>query len=225
MNTRCLVLFFLIAVTMLLSCTNNDNVFPVVTYTDLTVVNASPATLNFFLDGTRQNNASSLYPTSSETHLSLPSGQQNYQFKQAGSSTVLFSVPLNLAATKPPYAYSLYVTSESSSGAFSHFDTLYTDTLPNMTTIRFVHAASDAGNLDVYVGDTVNFKNRVFKTTSTFLATGSGQKEVKIFQTGALVPKVDTVITFEPGQIYTLFSKGLVNGKGSSVFGVGVVVN
>jgi hypothetical protein len=222
MNTRYWVLFFLIALTVLLSCKNNDDVFPAITYTDLTVVNASPSTLNFFLNGTRQNNESSLYPTGYEAHLPLPSGQQNYQFKLAGSSTILFSAPLNLTANR---LYSLYVTSESASGAFIHQDTLYRDTLPNMTTIRFVHAAPDIGNLDVYVGDTVNFKNRVFTTTSVFWAIGSGQKEVKIFQTGSSVPKVDTVITFEPNQIYTLFSKGLVNGKGGSVFGVGVVVN
>jgi hypothetical protein len=222
MNIKCLFLL-LITLIGLSSCKNNDNVFKTVTYTDLTIVNASPDTLNFYLNGTRQNNSSSLYPIGNVTHdQSIPSGPQNYQFKKAGNSAVLFSVPLNLTANT---FYSLYLTGESADRAFYHADTLYRDTLPNMATIRFVHAASDAGNLDVYVGDTVNFKNRSFKTTSVFLPIASGPQEVKVFQTGATIPKVDTLITLQANTIYTLFSKGLVNGKGSSAFGVGVVLN
>src|ERR1700730_19135848 len=105
MNIKCSFLLLIIVMIGLSSCKNNDNVFKTVTYTDLTVVNASADTLNFYLNGTRQNNSSSLYPTGNAAHLSLPSGLQNYQFKKAGSSAVLFSVPLNLAATT---YYSLY---------------------------------------------------------------------------------------------------------------------
>ncbi|MDB4903031.1 MAG: hypothetical protein JWQ63_2312 [Mucilaginibacter sp.] len=223
MNIKCLFLLLIITLIGLSSCKNNDNVFKTVTYTDLTVVNASADTLNFYLNGTRQNNSSSLYPTGYVAHdQSIPSGLQNYQFKKAGNSAVLFSVPLNLTAKT---YYSLYLTGESADRAFYHADTLYRDSLPNMATVRFVHAASDAGNLDVYVGNAVNFKNRSFKTTSVFLPIGSGPQEVKIFQTGAIIPKVDTVITIQQNLIYTLFSKGLVNGKGSSAFGVGIVLN
>jgi hypothetical protein len=222
MNIKCLFLLLIITLIGLSSCKNNDNVFAKVTYTDLTIVNASPDTLNFYLNGTRQNNSSNLYPAGNAAHLSLPSGSQDYQFKKAGNSAVLFSVPLNLTAN---IFYSLYLTGESAGGAFYHADTLYRDTLPNMATVRFVHAASDVGNLDVYVGDTVNFKNRSFKTTSVFLPIASGPQEVKVFQTGATIPKVDTLLTLQANTIYTLFSKGLINGKGSSAFGIGTVLN
>jgi len=222
MITRYTILLFIAAIIGLVSCKNNDNVFPTVTYTDLTVVNASPNILNFYLDGTRQNNTSSLFPTGYVAHLALPAGLQNYQFKIPGSSSVLFSDPLNFNART---FYSLYVTGESAGGAFSHADTLYIDTIQNIATVRFVHAAPDAGNLDVYVGDTVNFKARTFKTTSVFLAVGSGQKEVKIYQQGSLIPKIDTTITILPNQVYTLFAKGLLNGKGNAVFDVGIVLN
>jgi len=91
--------------------------------------------------------------------------------------------------------------------------------------VRFVNASPDAGLLNVFVGDTVNFKSRAYKTSTVFLPTGSGQKEVKIYQVGVATPKVDTVIAFRPGRIYTLFSKGLINGKGNSVFSVGMILN
>jgi len=221
MRIKYFILLFVIALAGLTSCKNNDNFFAPVTTTDITVVNASADTLNFYLNGTRQNNSSSIFPAGSVTHLIVPSGAQNYQFKKAGSSTILFSVPLTL--TKNIYN-SLYLTGETADKAFNTVDTLLTDSIP-FATVRFVHAAPDAGSLDVFVGDTVNFKSRAFKSSSVFLPVGSGQKHVRIFQTGSAIAKVDTVITMQPQRTYTLFAKGLLNGKGNSVFDVGIILN
>jgi hypothetical protein len=186
------------------------------------VVNASPDVLNFYLNGTRLNNTSSIYPAGQSFYITVPAGSEDYEFKKAGSSIILFRIPLNL---KDTVNNSLYVINGSTGSTFSTIDSLYKDTIPTDTQIRFANASSDAGLLDVFVGDTVNFKSRAFKTSSVFLKTGSGQKNVKIYQTGAAIPKVDTTITFEPGRIYTLFSKGLINGKGTAAFGVGIAIN
>jgi hypothetical protein len=223
MNIKCLVLpGFIVAIIGLASCKNNDEVFKPVVSTYLNIVNASADTLNFYLNGTRQNNGSSFYPGSQSFYLVVPAGQQNYQFKKAGNPFVLFSVPLTL---KDSVNNSLYIAGESPDKTFSTLDSLFIDTVANTTQVRFANASPDAGNLSVKVGDTVNFKARSFKTSSVFLPTGSGLKRVQIYLEGAAVPRVDTTIAFNPGRIYTLFSKGLINGKGSSVFGVGLIIN
>jgi len=221
MRIKYFILLFVIAFAGFSSCKNNDNFFVPVVTTDITVVNASANTLNFYLNGTRQNNSSSIFPAGSVTHLFVPSGAQNYQFKIAGTPDVLFSVPLTLT---PNIYNSLYITGSTADKAFNTVDTLLTDTVP-FATVRFVHAAPDAGSLNVFVGDTVNFKSRVFKSSSVFLPVGSGQKHVRIFQTGSATAKVDTIITMQPQRTYTLFAKGLLNGKGAAVFDVGIVLN
>jgi hypothetical protein len=222
MNTKYSVLFFILALVGLLSCKNNDNVFPKVSYTGITVINASADTLNFYLNGTRQNNTSSLFPAGNSGLRIVSSGLQNYQFKKAGRPDVLFSVPLNLTTNT---FNSVYVTGETAASLFKTVDTIPLDTLPLVTSVRFVHAAPGAGNLDVFVGDTVNFKMRAFKSSSVFLPTGSGKKEVKIYLSRSATLEKDTIITFQPNLAYTLFAKGLLNGKGNSVFGVGILIN
>jgi hypothetical protein len=224
MNTKCSILLLVIVAVIIgfSSCKNNDNVFPKVVTTLMNVVNASADTLNFYLNGTRQNNSSSLYTGSQSFYITVPAGSQNYQFRKPGTSNYLFSLPLNL---KDSTNNSLYIISTSPINTFTTIDSLNKDTVPNSTQLRFVNTSSDAGSVDVFVGDTVNFKSRAFKTATVFLPTGSGQKEVKIYLAGAATPKVDTVITFQPARIYTLFSKGLINGKGNSRFNVAVVIN
>jgi hypothetical protein len=218
-NKRSVLLFMGIALG-LASCKNNDNVFPKVESTFLMTVNASADSLNMYLNGTRQNNGSTIFPVGSFGYLAEPSGQQNYQFKKAGQFNYLFSLPLNL---KDSVNYSLYIYGTSASQTFTATDVLIPNsTSPDTTQIRFVNASPDAGNLSVTVGDTLSFTNQAFKSVTSFKQTGGGQKEVKIFQVGAATPKVDTLIVFEPGAIYTIFSKGLISGKGSAAFGVGV---
>jgi len=219
MNTRCLILLFIAVVTGLLSCKNNDNVFPVVVNTTINVVNASADTLNFYLNGTRQNNASNLFPLGSTLYLTVPAGAQNYQFKKAGGFDVLFSVPLTLSGVNN----SLYIAGESAADAFSTRDTLTYDS--GYTRVRFVNASPNAGSLTVSVGDTVNFQSRPFKSSSVFFTTGAGLKEVKIYLAGATTPIIDTPIAMLQNSGYTLFAKGQLNGKGNAAFDVGVVTN
>jgi len=230
MRVTCSILFFIASVITLSSCKNNDNVFTPTVSTGLTVVNASADTVNFYLNGTRQNNNSNLFPDGSVINQIVPAGQQNYQFKKLGASTVLFSVALNLVDST---YNSLYVAGETADLTFHTLDnipvpsnSLTTDT----AFLRFVDAAPDAGSLNVTIGNlttgnTISFNGISFKSSSAFVPSISGQNEIKIYQAGSNVAKVDTVISFVPNYIYTLFAKGLANGKGNSVFDVGVLLN
>ena len=231
MNINYSILFLIAALIGLASCKNNDEVFAPVTNTNLTVVNATADTLNFYLNGTRQNNGSSIYPDGSVVNLTVLGGLQNYQFKKTGAFTVLFSVPLNLKGVPTNLSdtiyNSLYVSGQSPALAFNTLDTLPANRsfVTDTSFVRFVNASLNAGSVNVFVGDTVNFKGRAFKSSTVFLPTGSGLKQVQIYLAGAAAPAIDTLITFIPNQVYTLFSKGMLNGKGNAAFDVGVVIN
>jgi hypothetical protein len=223
MNKGLYILLLFAGMLTIEACKNNDNVFPTVLPSSLNVVNASADTLNFYLNGTRQNNGSSLFPDGQSFYLAIPAGSQNIQFKKNGAFNILFSYPMKLQDSTNN---SLYVTGESASGAFNTVDFL--DTTGTQTGVnfklRFVNASPDAGALDVTV-DSGAYKAVAFKTTSSFLLYGSGTKEVKVFHTGSLTAIIDTPIIFQPGHLYTLFSKGLLKGKGPAVFDVGVATN
>ncbi len=224
MNIRFLF-FLLFAVAYLASCKNNDNVFEPVVSTSINVVNASPDTLNYYLNGTRQNNASSLFPGGATLYITEPAGSQNYQFKKKGSSNVLFSFPLTLTDS---VNNSIYVTTENSSGAFNTVDVLIPDTITTDTAImqfRFVNAAPDAGALSISIGSESYFNSAAYKSSSAFSKAPSGAQEVKIFLSGTSTPAVDTTLTFTAKYIYTIFSKGLLKGTGNSKFSIGLVAN
>jgi Domain of unknown function (DUF4397) len=223
MNTRLSVLFFCFVLLGLCSCKNNDEVFKPVLYTSLNVVNATVDTLNFYLNGTRQNNTSSLYPTGQSFYLTVPSGAQDFEFKKSGTSNVLFGVPLNL---KDSTYNSLYVYGDSAGQTFTISDTLLTYTShPDTTQVKFVNASPDAGNLDMTIGTAAGFKSVSLKSSTQYVEIPGGLTEVKVFQAGSTTPLEDISISFQPGGIYTLFSKGLLNGKGNAAFGIGVVIN
>ena len=222
MKVRYLILIFVFGAMGLSSCKNNDEVFAPVKSSFFNVVNASGDTLNIYLNGTRQNNSSSLLPGGQSFYLTVPYGLQSFQFKKSGNVDILFSTSLTL---KDSVNYSIYLSGETADKTFTTIDSLYSDTGANKAQVRFVNASQDAGNLDVFVGDTVNFKSRAFKSSSVFLHMNSGQKKVKISQTGSSVLKVDTLITFRAGGIYTLVTRGSAAGTGNKAFKVGVVIN
>jgi len=180
-------------------------------------VNASADTLNIYLNGTRQNNTSSLFPGGQSFYITVPAGTQNYSFKKAGSPNVLFSVPLNL---KDSVYNSIYVTGETAAGSFTSVDAPLADLAH--AALRFVNASPNAGALDVAVGDSLKFFPAVaFKSVTAFLPVGSGQKRIRVYLAGAATATIDTTITMVPTKGYTLFSEASVNNK-NKTFKIGV---
>jgi len=223
MNYRLIILLFVVFAVAIASCKNNDEVFKKVVSSAINVVNASPDTINFYLNGTRQNNSSSLYPGSQSFYLTVPAGADNFQFKKAGGFNVLFSAPLTL---KDSVNNTLYVSGETADKSFHTVDFLDTANIINVPNIRirFVNASPDAGNLDAAV-DSASYTAIPYQATSNFILMGAGPKEIKIFHPGSLTAKIDTTIIFQPNHIYTFFSRGLLNGSGSAAFKLGVAVN
>jgi hypothetical protein len=233
MNFKALTLLFVVVVTGLLSCKNEKDLAPVTPIlTNLTVVNATADTINYYLNGTRQNNTSDLYPGGSTGYLDVYSGLQNYQFKKTGSAVALFSVPYTLDTSK---YYSIFVAGTTANKTFKTVDALdsaqailVTDTTFQKSMIRYVNASPDAGQVTVTVGtgDTVNLTNKSFMYVSQFMPfNASHVQHVKVYLPGISTAKIDTPITFQTGAIYTLFTKGLVTGQGGSAFSISLIGN
>lgn len=209
------------------SCKNNDNVLNTPTkFGYFKVINATTTPLNIFLNGTRQNNGTTLNPGGAAFYLKVPTGQQNFEFKKNNTSTILFGYPFKLDTLN----YSLYVYGTGAKENFITTDVLYADTVATDTTaqVRFVHASPNTPNVDVYINGVIAFKNQAFTGSSTFKPFGRGLNDVKILLTGVTdtsLKKVDTTFQMDDHHIYTIYTHGKFDGQGTSKFNIGFTTN
>jgi len=223
MKIKLPVIFVLLLLTVAISCKKNDDIIADQDRrtANLVVVNASLNVLNYYRNGTRVNNTSSLYPLGSTGYIGVPVGERNYEFKKDGNPNVLFGLPLTLDSGM---VYSLYVAGETNADTFTSIDTLVADK-DGKAMVRFVNASPGAGTLDLAVGDTVRFRTRAYKTTTVFLPVGPGRKRIRVYQPGSAAAVIDETRILQANRVYTLFTSGQLNGTGSAALGTGLVVN
>jgi hypothetical protein len=229
MNIRVIGLIFGVLVMGLAACKKNNDAPVVSTSIDsLNVVNATADTINYYLNGTRLNNNSNLYPSGSSGYYQVPGGSQAFQVKKlfnpvTGNTQSLFNITLPL---EPHHYYSLFVAGETSAEAFTTLDTLRQDTITNQCYVRFVNASPGAGSYDFAVGDTLKFTSKAFKTASGFTSIGvSGFKPVALYQSGSATALIKTTYPLIAGLSYTFYTQGKPGGTGSSALGLSVTVN
>jgi hypothetical protein len=223
MNIKVSILLFAILITILTACKGDGDLPPVVITTNLNVINAGTDTVNFYQDGTRINNTSNLYPFGTLGYLLVAAGQQNYQFKKAGSSNTLVNIPLTLTASG---LYTLFLAGETADQAFLLKDSLNSLISNTDVRIRFVNASPISGTLDVSIGNTFNYKNLAFKSATPYVEVSSGANTLAIYQSGSTTPLTPSgTLTLAAGFTYTLFTKGVLNGTGNSAFGARIVTS
>jgi len=211
----------------------------------LNIINTTSDTLNYYLNGTRQNSQSSIYSNGSSGYLSVQSKQQNYQFKKNGSSAVLFSLPLTLDTIHTAFVkydtiknattgalntsitrirgYSLFVNGESPEKTFLKLDTVKVNS--DSATVRFIHSAISAPALDLSIGD-ISFTNQTYGSVSKFKNQFPGpNKVINVYVAGSNVVKATQKITLLSNTSYTLYVKGVPDGVGKAALTVGVFVN
>jgi hypothetical protein len=225
MNYRLPILFFLIALTTLVACKKNYIVANTPAHPPgLNVINATADSLDFFINGTRQNIAADITPGGATYYLSVLFGTGNYSFKKAGSVVTLFSMPETLDTAAD---YTLFVCGESADKSFIQQDFIPDDTVTNTSAVRFVNASPNAGAINIAVsqGTSVSLTNCAFKYISNFLAIKDTINEVKVYNTSTGAALLDTTFTFLNGETYTLFTQGTPGGKGNSAFSMVQLVN
>jgi hypothetical protein len=234
MNTKVLSLLFFIIITGLYACKDKDVPSPTAATAQLDILNATGDTLNFFVNGTRQNNVASITPGGATGYLPITIGAQSYSFKREGSPVVLFNMPLVLDTAA---YHSVFVGGASASSTFVTSDPLFNaeEQVSDTTCmLRFVNATPDAGTLTFTVStiDTlkvttvnINTPNCAFKYNGPYKSLQAGAKVINVLQQGGGTVKIDTTLTLQPGSVYTLFTTGSVTGKGTAAFAVSIITN
>ncbi|MDB5135429.1 MAG: hypothetical protein JWP37_2032 [Mucilaginibacter sp.] len=229
MSIRVLVILFFALIIGLSACKKNNDAPTVAVSSGLNIINASTDTVNFYLNGTRLNNNSNLYPLFSSGYIGVISGQQNFQVKKIFNPVTsivqpLFNITIPLDTGR---FYSLFIAGETAAQAFSTLDDLRSDTLANTCLVRFVNASTDAGSLNLSINNTVVSQNIAFKSASPFVQIKIGlvKQSFKVFQPGSVTPLVSDSLLFSAGNSYTLYSQGKIKGTGNSAFTVISMLN
>ena len=242
MNIRITIILFVGLITSLAACKNKDLPPPVIAKADVSLVNATADTLTFAVNGTRQNNFSPIY-SGGAYGLYMISGTQNYQVKKDGKPDVLFSGTYTLLDTSKTttedkitshYYYSFFIAGTSADQTFLKRNSLDSaramldsDKRDTTAMIRFVHAAVNAGQLNVVIdkGDTAKVTNFYYKSSSRYFRVNQGIRKVKVTIQGDAAFELDTTLTLEQGSIYTFFAKGIKGGKGNNAFSVNLMTD
>lgn len=240
MRIRLLLLSVFAFVIGLSACKKNNDAPTAILHSNLNVINATGDTVNFYLNGTRLNANSSLYPSGSSGYFPVTAGAQSYQVKKifnpvTNTVQTLFSIPLKLNANTldTNSYYSLFIAGETLSQAFSTADILRPDTAAaniNTCYVRFVNASPDAGSLDFAIGSTVKFTNQPFKSGSGFKLVSvnkdtTGLVPINVYHTGVATPIISGNYVLVAGKSYTFYAKGKSAGTGNSAFGLGATIN
>ncbi|RYY36078.1 MAG: DUF4397 domain-containing protein [Sphingobacteriaceae bacterium] len=216
------VLFFVM--TALVACQKDDlppNISANVA--QLSIINLTGDQLNFFQNGNRLNQESTIYPLGATDYFEVFAGELAFQFKRNGSSDVLFNVNLNLDSLG---SYSLFTVNQNSEDFILASDDDISIDTGNVSMIRFINASPETDNFDVLLNDTLAFGSRAYKSVSDFVAVKAGEDRVlKISRSGTANALVTDTIELARGRAYTIFSKGLIGQGGNAAFGSGIILN
>jgi len=174
MNIKVLSLLLIVIIAGFAACKATGDIAPVLTTTNLNIVNADTNALNFYQNGSRLNQISSLAPSSESGYItvSLPPTPTIYQFKIAGSSNYLIN---GYELTLDTFKYhSLFAAGETADKVFLVTDVAPASGTVTQAAIRFVNASPATTGLTVSFNGGPTFANQAFKSASGFTLIGSG---------------------------------------------------
>lgn len=219
MNSKIILWLVFMMMVGVFACKRDGEQLPTVTQNEITLINASGDTLNAYENGTRLNSGSTLLPSGQYRNLQITAGNQHYQFKKAGNPDALFDVELNLDFSS---SYTMFVAGRSADKVFVLTDSIARDTTGSAY-VRYVNASPDVGDIDFTIGNLPTFRGQSFKSATAFLSVPAGKVFYAMVKSGADTIAAGT-LTFNSGVAYNLFTKGTVNGKGTSALGARVLI-
>lgn len=222
----CYILILGLLITGFYACKKDGDLPPAAPVTaQLNVINAITdlKAVNFYLNGTRQNNNSAIYFLNSSGYIDVPIGEQQYQIKNDDSlRTLLGDIKLDLP--KADSSYTLLLAGQQNAGTVTPIfinDYFVTDTSnTGAAKIRFIQGSPGSNAYDVFVGDTVSFKNMAFKSSAGFQSVGPGVKTIKINIAGSNTTVFQDNTTLQSNSYYTLYTQGVPGGAGNNAFSV-----
>ncbi|GGH20395.1 DUF4397 domain-containing protein [Mucilaginibacter phyllosphaerae] len=204
------------------ACKKGNDVATTTLSTYINFINTTGDTLNFYVNGSRLNTPSTVYPLGASGYLLSPIGRQNYQVKKNADPAVLYGLPLPLDSG---IVYSFYTTGNTADKAFTTIDTLRSVPL-TVSYIRFVNTSPNAGSLDVSFNDTTRFSDCAYKSSTGYKSFTPGSKTVTIKKagTGEILSQETRVLV--AGRGYTLFTKSTLSATGANATpATGLILN
>jgi hypothetical protein len=219
MNSKIILLIVFVALLGFFACKKDGEKVPAISKNEITLINAGGDTLNVYENGTRINNGSNLLPSGQYRELDITAGTQRYQFKKAGNPNTLFETELNLNNST---IYTVFVAGRSADQVFVLKDDAI-NTESNVTYVKYVNASPDAGNIDFTISDQPTVKGVAFKSATPYFKVTPGKVFYSMYREGQSTPLASGTLTLSAGS-YNLFSKGLVDGKGTNALGARILI-
>jgi hypothetical protein len=144
------------------------------------------------------------YPDASN-YLTIAAGAHNIKVNAAGTSTTVISV-------SPTLSRDTYYTAIAANFVASIQALLATDdsTAPpaGQARLRVIHAAPDAGPVDILVNNQVVLSNVPFTAISNYLTVPAGTYDVKVNATGTSVTAIEATVVATAGNNYSAVAIG-----------------
>lgn len=196
-----------------------DDAPTVVSQVRLNVINASADTVNIYLNGSRLNSTSAIFPGYSTGYYYVPEGKQTYGIKKpfnVSSNTIQNLFSITLPADSNLY-HTLFITDEKADNAFETKDnfTAFPGSVTDTCYIRFVNSSPGSGALDITYGGSKLFSNVAFKSNSEFTlintangASVTGLIPLEVFNAGSTTPLYIDSVGLTAGTYYTFYTMG-----------------
>jgi hypothetical protein len=211
------------------SCGKSGSVSPSQSKIQMQVVNLSPdlQPVNLLVGYIKQNVAPFSYPSPSGyfslNNLDTPIQIRSYSALISSTNLISINTPL-----KSNFKYTLFVTGLRADSSITSIFTVDTSATPaaGRGRLRFVNASPRSSGFDVTANGTIAFKNRVYKSVSSFIEMPAGNYDLKIMPANSnTVISTLTGVTIVNGKVYTLYCRGIANGADSVAFGAGILSN
>ena len=158
-------------------------------------------------------------------YLRILSGKNSITLKKAGKTDTVKTAEIDFKESK---VYSLFVVNKVEDIEYLLIEDNLAAPKDGEANLRFINASPGSDKLTISVKDAENnlFENIEFKTASNFKEVSPKTYAFEIRHAG----KDEVLFTLEDvkiekGKIYTIWTKGIVDGADNSKFGAEVIVN
>jgi hypothetical protein len=161
------------------------------------------------------------YPTASN-YLTIPAGAHNIKINAAGTTTTVINV-------SPSLSVDGFYTAIAANFVASIQPLLATDNSAAPPTgqarLRVIHAAPDAGPVDILINGQVVLSNVPFATISSYLTVAAGTYDVKVNAAGTSTTAIRASITADSGNNYTAVAIGSIKTAATNPLAIKVLVD
>lgn len=209
----------------IVACSDKDDNIIIIPKSTVSVTQASydVEALDLFVN--KEKTKANFEFTHTLNYVDLLAGKNSITIKEAGKADTLLTSEIDFKEGK---TYSIFIANTIEDIEYVLIEDNLTAPKEGEAKVRFVNMSPESTNLDILVKDEdANlFENAEFKKASSFkeLTPGTYTFEIKQADSEDVLFSLEDV-KIEKGKIYTIWTKGIVDGTDAAEFGAKVIVN